>query len=1285
MSDNICSKSSKPSTEVQKPKKTKSRNGCVTCKKRRLKCDEAKPLCQNCIKRGIVCGGYAINFKWRDFSEQTNAHKPNTRQPSNNSQNSNSSKNPALKQNGNVVVKLEDHQSLIGSNPAPKVAGGPKKTTNNHSSMTEPLSRAQPHSVNSHSNITLQPSKEPSRENGLQKALEDATFSVTGKSTQEIAIANVLIANGKNPEVAAAIASTLTSLSESDNVNEIISQLKSKGTRDSQLEMNYNKNLSHADTAESQTLKNDSVANLHLNDNDNENEMIDENKNINNIGTLDNIEDVDEIAEDNAIGNVNVNSADNEDEIDHSILDGNIQPKKLLDNFSNKSNNLLHSLADIAAKIPPSPIAPLSPFNESFASDAFIQKIKQMKNENELQLKSNYPKININLPPINPDLLNKNTKESPLNLFKDSPKLTSDYSPQLFPKSPNISGFLSNFQQENQQDTQIMQLSGLNSGQPTPKFIEEIDAGFQPYVKFSPFNPDTFSNNSNHISIGNFVTSPKAFASNSPQIYNMVSLLNNKDSTPNKLVPSKNNSYGDSSIYSAETSKMFNQSNPASPYSTLLNYANATQLIERDENKYLAKKSLEDNHMSDDNDNTKVSRISSSIMQQRHRGGSLSSINSESEPNSPKSVTSDISTVLDIVENAHRPQLLLPQTPVNLYSLHMPDEHLTTLLAFDQYTCGIMSIKNGPTENPWRTFLLPMSVDHQVVRSALLAMTCFHVARGDSVLRARGVKFMKDAIVSLVHGLSTDSNSSSRVGNISTNEIVKRTPPDVALATCIALAMSEAWDRHISTGIAHLKGAKSMIIKVLKKLENKKRSKRKRSKSMGSSQDAGSNISELSSVSLGAADSLQSTTSEVFGDNYKQNNMDNSDELNKLKLPKELQFLVNAWMYFDVLARMTSNCESSEEEGDDEEGLNRNDFGPVETDPFPSAFKSSDSENNSVEDEISSTSLKRGSSQNFGSISSSSTKRSKQNSKKSKKKKEADSASIIKKFRSFNLDDGDTIDPLLGVAQTLFPIMGEVATLISCVRMHKLKCKSSNGAFVPDSLNGSSVKTPLRLISRTVELKSAIEHWKIPSLPKFSHDLKAEDPTFDLNAAVATAEAYRYATLLYLHQTVPEVPSATSHSLAENVMMLLASVPASSRTLVTHMFPLFVSSCEARPGDEREWAKDRWTELIDKMWIGTIERAWEVVKEVWARKDAMSGKRRKKIYIEKPAFTADSAGRMDVQEENPEVEYNKVKRRISMVIHGNDDDLIDDDDNNVGSWSHWTTVMKEWGWEVLLA
>ncbi|KAH6971101.1 hypothetical protein BKA56DRAFT_595892 [Ilyonectria sp. MPI-CAGE-AT-0026] len=44
-------------------------NGCQTCKKRRIKCDEAKPNCHRCLQAGRECGGYMkkpVDFRFKD-------------------------------------------------------------------------------------------------------------------------------------------------------------------------------------------------------------------------------------------------------------------------------------------------------------------------------------------------------------------------------------------------------------------------------------------------------------------------------------------------------------------------------------------------------------------------------------------------------------------------------------------------------------------------------------------------------------------------------------------------------------------------------------------------------------------------------------------------------------------------------------------------------------------------------------------------------------------------------------------------------------------------------------------------------------------------------------------------------------------------------------------------------------------------------------------------------------------------------------------------------------------
>ena len=84
-----------------KPKQTKSRDGtclnrvstlsqacqmltstigCRTCKEKRLKCDETKPVCQQCDKKGVQCEGYEKVLKWRP-QEDTFKTKPASPRP----------------------------------------------------------------------------------------------------------------------------------------------------------------------------------------------------------------------------------------------------------------------------------------------------------------------------------------------------------------------------------------------------------------------------------------------------------------------------------------------------------------------------------------------------------------------------------------------------------------------------------------------------------------------------------------------------------------------------------------------------------------------------------------------------------------------------------------------------------------------------------------------------------------------------------------------------------------------------------------------------------------------------------------------------------------------------------------------------------------------------------------------------------------------------------------------------------------------------------------------------
>ncbi|RDW74905.1 hypothetical protein BP6252_06047 [Coleophoma cylindrospora] len=55
--------------KTQRMPMTKTKTGCMTCKIRRVKCDEGKPACKKCVSTGRVCDGYPSLFRETTFGK----------------------------------------------------------------------------------------------------------------------------------------------------------------------------------------------------------------------------------------------------------------------------------------------------------------------------------------------------------------------------------------------------------------------------------------------------------------------------------------------------------------------------------------------------------------------------------------------------------------------------------------------------------------------------------------------------------------------------------------------------------------------------------------------------------------------------------------------------------------------------------------------------------------------------------------------------------------------------------------------------------------------------------------------------------------------------------------------------------------------------------------------------------------------------------------------------------------------------------------------------------------
>lgn len=495
--------------------------------------------------------------------------------------------------------------------------------------------------------------------------------------------------------------------------------------------------------------------------------------------------------------------------------------------------------------------------------------------------------------------------------------------------------------------------------------------------------------------------------------------------------------------------------------------------------------------------------------------------------------------------NPSMPQLFMqPDFPI--------DSHESLAVRFNTMTCGILSIMDGATENPWRTLIWPMAQTSAALYHAIMAMAAYHASHDFPALRVVGHENKHASLQNIRAGVRDTSMTDQ-----------------TAIATALALAFSESWDQHTATGNSHIKGAQALVKRAIEE---------------------------------------------------HQRNPAQGVELSRLK------FLCNAWVFMDVISRLTSvdNDESND---------------------FDNTFLFSQHSPNVIQG------TGRHRKDGFG--------------------------------INFGMPIDARLDPLMGCAGTLFPLIGRVANLVRRV------CRSQSNS--PG------------IVSHARDLKFAIDKWESPEEIECP-----EDPTTAVQDTLQTAEAYRWATLLHLHQAVPELPSLTSADLAQKVLAALATVPTSSRTLIVQIYPLMIAGCEAAEAEDRQWVRERWQVMADRMRIGVIDKCMRVTEEVWRRKDSYEAK---PITHRKLVKTSElNPGRQrgspfpprratDVLDSDPGrtgVVFSYVESEVDPMgtplkdLNGPEsarwrkdvsDRVMVDPAYSVRGHLHWVGVMWDWAWE----
>jgi hypothetical protein len=231
-----------------------------------------------------------------------------------------------------------------------------------------------------------------------------------------------------------------------------------------------------------------------------------------------------------------------------------------------------------------------------------------------------------------------------------------------------------------------------------------------------------------------------------------------------------------------------------------------------------------------------------------------------------------------------------------------------------------------------------------------------------------------------------------------------------------------------------------------------------------------------------------------------------------------------------------------------------------------------------------------------------------------------------------------------------------------------------------------SSSNSVSIVAQAMELKSLIENWEPPRWFE-----PPEDPHSDVQHSIQVAHAYRWAILLYLHQAVPEIPSEPADELAKRVLILLATVPYTSRTTIIQVFPLLAAGSEVDADDDRKWVLDRWTTIQGRLMLGGVDRCLEVLKEVWDRRDKMKTRRDQEMARAKRTESISSADRdkLDFGSYNmssarrtsitgqPKQLASRSARRGSALSSLENIEF----ERTVRGKLHWVNVMAEWGWE----
>ncbi|KAI2463839.1 hypothetical protein F4781DRAFT_99052 [Annulohypoxylon bovei var. microspora] len=201
-----------------------------------------------------------------------------------------------------------------------------------------------------------------------------------------------------------------------------------------------------------------------------------------------------------------------------------------------------------------------------------------------------------------------------------------------------------------------------------------------------------------------------------------------------------------------------------------------------------------------------------------------------------------------------------------------------------------------------------------------------------------------------------------------------------------------------------------------------------------------------------------------------------------------------------------------------------------------------------------------------------------------------------------------TVDTLLGMATTLWPIMHRLSNLLS------LKNDIERASRENQTSKSAVLRMEFETTSQAIE--SALTQWE-PFLPPNIEVREGVLRSVDreeipeqqlLQSIYHNALAYRHSAFVYLYRTIYGYP-ARREVVQKHVHYALTHCVET----VTHrgpmgalLWPLFVAACEAVSAEDRSLSQRAFVGIDQRQGMTNIAQAWKITQEVWKRLDAAS-------------------------------------------------------------------------------